>query len=238
MTIRSAFFAVLFPLAVLLCAPGGASAQQKVTPERVHDCLDEFLVSSADLLPRAEIRFRSLDLPSPFDVPAGVLSCEVLPSDRRILPSRRFTVIFRVDGRVAQNISIRAELEAIAPVVVAASELSRGSVLSANDLNLVERDITGLRNPCFDPQELIGKQMRRSVRLGEPLDRAAIEFPPTIRRGEVVTIVAGRDGFMLTATGLARQDGNEGETIMVRNSSSQRDVFGRVAGPGTVEVEF
>lgn len=209
-----------------------------VAPAQVRACLEDYLLNKKAFLPQARIGFRSLELPGPFQVPAGKLSCEVHPSDPQILGSRRFTLIFRVDGQVVRNTALRGELEAIAPVVIAAGELRRGTILAQSDLNLAEMDLAGVRNPCADPAELIGKKLKRTVRLGEAIDRQAVEFPAVISRGDLVTLTARKGALVLSATGVAREDGNAGETIVVRNSASQKDVRARVAGPGTVEVEF
>lgn len=209
-----------------------------ITPAQVRACLEDYLLGKKAFLPQARIGFRSLELPGPFQVPAGTLSCEVHPSDPKILGSRRFTLIFRVDGQVVKNTALRGELEAIAPVVIAAGELRRGMILAQSDLNLAEMDLAGLRNPCADPAELIGKKLKRSVRLGDPIDRQAVEFPAAINRGDLVTLTARKGALVLSATGVAREDGNAGETIVVRNNASQKDIRARVAGPGAVEVEF
>lgn len=209
-----------------------------VTPAQVRAYLDDYLVSKQAFLPQGRIGFRSLEMPAPFQVPAGQLSCEIHPSDPKILGSRRFTLIFKVDGQVVKNTALRGEIEVIAPVVIAAGELRRGSVLTASDLNLTELDLAGVRNPCTDPAELIGKQLKRTVRLGEPIDRTAVEFPPLIKRGELVTLTARRGALVLSATGVAREDGNAGQTITVRNNASQKDIQARVNSPGAVDVEF
>lgn len=103
---------------------------------------------------------------------------------------------------------------------------------------MVELDIVGLRNPCFNMDELVGKKLKRSLRQGVPLDRNSVEFPPMVARGEMVTIILKHGSLELTARGEARQDGQEGETIRVRNTNSQRDILGRVTAPGMIEVEY
>lgn len=226
-------------LGVARAAPLAADpAVVMVTPDQVRACLEDYLLSKKAFLPQARIGFRSLELPGPFQVPAGKLSCEVHPSDPQILGSRRFNLIFRVDGLVVKNTALRAELEAIAPVVIAAGDLPRGTILAQSDLNLAEMDLAGLRNPCADPAELIGKKLKRSVRLGDPIDRQAVEFPAAISRGDMVILTARKGTLVLSATGVAREDGNAGATIVVRNNASQKDVRARVVGPGAVEVEF
>jgi len=218
--------------------PGERAAPAVVDAEAIRQYLDDFIRSRRDVLPQADIRFKKLELPAPFNLPPGKLEVEVIPADPQIVASRRFTMIFRVDGRVEKNLAIRAELEAIARVVVAAGDLGRGAILSARDLNVVEADLVGLRNPCFDPEELVGKKLRQTVRLGAPIDRTQVDFPPLIRRGQAVTIHLLQGRLLLTAIGEAQQDGREGETIRVRNNSSRKEVLCRVTSTGQVQVEF
>lgn len=221
-----------------VATPAAEPAMVQVTPEQVRSFLEDYLLSKQAFLPQARVGFRILELPEAFQVPAGQLSCDIHPSDPKILGSRRFTLIFRVDGQVVKNTAVRGELEAIAPVVIAAGELRRGTILAQSDLNVAELDLAGIRNPCSDPAELIGKKLKRSVRLGDPIDRQMVEFPPVIKRGELVTLTARKGALVLSATGVAREDGNAGETITVRNNASQKDVQARVVSPGAVDVEF
>ena len=45
-------------------------------------------------------------------------------------------------------------------------------------------------------------------------------------------------GMTLTAKGVARQEGGEGDVIRVTNPTSGKDVMAKVAGPQRVEVVF
>jgi flagella basal body P-ring formation protein FlgA len=209
-----------------------------IGPDKIHKIIDSFLQEKRAFLPQAQIRFKPLSLPMPFVLPKGKLSYEVIPSDPQILGSRRFTLIFRVDGRVVENRAIRGELEAIAPVAIAAIDLRRGAVLASRDVQLASFDLAQLRNPCLNLNELIGKRIKRSVKLGEPIARDIVEFPPMVKRGEVVTISARSGGLHITATGVAQRNGKEGELIKVRNTSSGRDILCKVSAQGEVEVEF
>ncbi|BCR06611.1 hypothetical protein DESUT3_36800 [Desulfuromonas versatilis] len=210
----------------------------EVGPAQIEQILRDYLAANRERLPAAKIGIKSFQPPPPFTLPAGQLSHEVIPSDPGILASRRFTILFRVDGRVVQNLPVRAEIEALAPVVVAAHDLGRGIELADSDLRMVEMDLNGLRNPCIDPGELLGKRLKRPLRAGDPLDRTQVEFPPMIRRGEAVSIQVVSGALRITAAGEARQDGREGETIRVRNSSSRKEILCRVLAPGLAQVEF
>ena len=206
--------------------------------DAIREILDSYLSRNKNYLPPADIRFKEIHLAQPFDLPAGVLETEVIPADPSILSSHRFTVIFRIDSKVEKNIAIRAELEAIAPVAVAAANLQRGTVLHDSDINFAQLDIINLRNPCLDPAELIGKRIKRSVRQGYPFDRLAVELPPIIRRGELVTIFVRKGQLLVTAKGIARHDVIQGAMVKVLNQNSQKEILCRADGPGLVQVEL
>ncbi len=232
------FCTVLAFPAVAAVPDAGAESATVVSGEAIRHYLDDFIASRRDVLPQADIRFKTLSLPAPFTLPPGKVEVEVIPSDPQIVASRRFTLIFRVDGRVEANLAVRAELEALADVVVAAGDLARGTLLSPRDLNVARMDLLGMRNPCFDPAALVGQKLKQALRLGTPIDRSQIDFPPLIRRGEAVTITLAQGRVRLTAAGEAQQDGRAGETIRVRNSASRKEVLCRVTDTGQVQVEF
>lgn len=226
------------------CSWGGADrvAVERVgitiDPAAIRHALEQFIHEKQNLLPQAKIRFKNLSLPLPFVLPKGQLQVEVVPSDPDILHSRRFTLIFRVDGRVEKNIAVGAELEAIAPVVVAAGDLRRGRILGPQDVNLVKRDLSSLHDPCFSLKNVIGKKLQRSVRLGRPLHSRDVVAPAVVHRGQMVTITARKGALCITAQGVARQDGAQGAMIKVLNSASRKEILCQVSAPGRVKVEF
>lgn len=209
-----------------------------IEPEEMEAVLSEFLQSAGKKLPGVELSFKKINLPAHFLVASGTVQHQVIPSDPKIIGSRHLTLITRVDGRVVSNQSIRVEINARAQVVVVTSERRRGDPLRATDLVMQSQEISRLDEPFFSVESLIGKKLKQSVRLGAPLERRQVEFPPVIKRGERVTIRANNRGLLLTASGEARQDGELGDSIRVRNESSQREVLCRVLSPGLVSVEF
>lgn len=234
----------LLLIMALLLLPGWAWAQtaaaqeQLISQEEMTQVLDDFLADESDRLPGVELRFASLNLPEPFSVPAGDLEFQIIPANPEVIGSHRLTLMVRVDGQIASNRSIRAKIEAMAEILVAASNLRRGKILSEEDVVFQLEDISRLKQPLFFTDEIVGKRLTRSVRLGQPLLRQQVEFPPLIKRGDRVVIRAQRGGLILTAAGEARQDGLEGETIRVMNIGSRKEVLCRVLAPGLVSVEF
>ncbi len=229
-TVATPVRALEFPVAI--------RGAQSIDQARIRGLLDAFLVARADVLPMAKVRFKSVEEVRPFELPAGVVTCEIVPANPAIIGSRHFTLIFRVNGRVKKNLALRTRLEALAPVAVAAIGLPRGAVIAPGDVHLVERDLSGLRQPCLDVASLVGKRVRRTLRAGEVLQKGLLKTPPVVRRGDLVTMTLRSGGMVLTARGAARENGVTGATIRVRNNASHKEILCRVTGPGAVVVEM
>jgi flagella basal body P-ring formation protein FlgA len=63
----------------------------------------------------------------------------------------------------------------------------------------------------------------------------SIEPPVILKRNQNVVIRIERPGFLITAMGIAMQDGRAGEYIKIRNTDSQRIILARIKEDGTVE---
>lgn len=212
--------------------------QTIVKPEQVQEYLEDYLDQQRNKMPQVKLRFRHLRLPKAFSVPAGRLTCEVIPSNPQVLSSSRFSLIFRIDGKAAKNIAVSATLEALAEVAIATSDLRRGAIINEENIKLVEKDLNLLRAPCFDSSELLGQRLKRSLRKGDVFERSAVAFPPMIKRGEIVTITVQKGALTVTAKGMAQQNGSAGDMIRVRNINSHKDLICKVSGPVAVTVEL
>ncbi len=208
---------------------------EKVEMEAV---LHDFLAEAARQRPGIEFSFAELHLPPRFMVAPGRIEHQVIPSEPAVIGSRHLTLLTRVDGELVNNQTLRVKVVAKARVLVATADLRRGDQLSEANLLLQERDISRLDEPFFQFEPVLGKSLKRMVRSGQPLLRREVDFPPLIRRGDRVTIQLNTQGFLLSASGEARQNGELGETIRVRNSSSQREIRCRVDAAGLVSVEL
>jgi len=236
-------FCLLLILATPLIVYGATShpvdtASRLIDQREMEQVLKDYLAEQSDLLPHTELRFKSLVLPDPYRVPRGRIEHQVIPARPGVIGSRRMALLTRVNGQISSNQSVRVELEALAEVAVASNTLRRGKIIAATDIELQTQDISRLKEPIFIPDELIGKRLKRSIRLGEPLQRQQVEFPPVIKRGERVVIQVQHQGLKLSAAGEAKQDGRTGEAIRVMNSNSHKEVLCQVIAPGLVTVEF
>ncbi len=209
-----------------------------IGPNKIEEVINEFLIDNAHTLPRADITFKAKTLPLPFHVPKGNLSWEVIPTSPDILESSAMTIIFKIDGRVRKNISVRGKVQALAEVVIARIPLRRGTIVTYDQVTLATRDISKISSPCFETDQIVGKLVSSNIRSNGIIELTDINIPPIIHRGELVKIILKSGSFNLTATGIAKMDGKINDIIRVRNISSNKLVHCRVSGPGIVEVNI
>lgn len=124
-------------------------------------------------------------------------------------------------------------------VVVLARPVAPGGTLTRDDVRLDERSVNGLVSGYFThADEVIGKQMRRSLGVGQALTRLAVLAPKLVSRGERVVMLAGSGGLEVRVEGTALMDGAVGDRVRVRNERSRRVVEGTLAPDGTVRVRM
>lgn len=209
-----------------------------ITAERIQHDIDSYLESVQQRTPDTQFKFIPQGNINNITVPAGRVQVEVIPANPDVIGSRRFTLIYSVDGRTVRNQSVSGKLEVLANVAVAQRTLKRNSLVEEADVSLVQVDISKIDQPIFYIEDAVGKKVVRSIRTGQVIEEQNLDYPPLVKKGAFVKLIARRGRMVLTATGIAKEDGKMAEFIQVRNSSSQKDVLAKVIGLDQVEVGF
>ena len=87
-----------------------------------------------------------------------------------------------------------------------------------------------------DLEEVIGKQVRRVLTPGRPIQTQSIINPLVISRGDQVEISFSDGLLALRSPGRALSDAHEGQEIRIVNLISNKTVIGIATGDGTVEI--
>ena len=184
---------------------------------------------------------------------AGVIARAQPPDPRLRLPrcDRALTATLpaavsgaRVSARVACNgttpwsVLLPVEVETDAEVLVARQALVPGKVLDTDAMTLSRRRIPGFADCCArDVAALIGRRVRRPIPADAPIPLDSLETPPLVRRGEIVTVVAGSPGFEVRSSGVALSDAREGDAVRIRHTTSLRVIQARADTRGVVRVD-
>ncbi|EGM71406.1 flagellar basal body P-ring formation chaperone FlgA [Shewanella sp. HN-41] len=131
-------------------------------------------------------------------------------------------------------ISVRVDI--LFPVVVATETLAPGELITPNQIEVQYVDQNSLRGMQFDdPSQLSGVRVKRRVAKNYPIFANNLCF---VCKNDAVSIYARSSSLVLKTMGEALQDGNKGDQIRVKNSSSNKELDAIVIGIGEVEVRM
>jgi flagella basal body P-ring formation protein FlgA len=206
---------------------------ETLTRERVLAALRESLPDAAGL--------ELLDF-SRAQVPQGPLEFPRIGLTPARPSSPREPAIWR--GRVkyskTQSVSLWAQVRVwiSRPALIAAADLRMGKPIEAAQLRVEDKD----SSPFFETAALSieaasGMTPRRPIRAGQIVDRAALDMPPDVTRGEMVGVQAQVGAAFLKFEVRAEASGRTGDLVAVRNIESGKTFQARVLRKGWVGVE-
>jgi len=122
-------------------------------------------------------------------------------------------------------------------VVVPAHDIARGEVIADADLSYQMVPAShSLEGVVTSPDDLTGREARRLLRSGEVVRADDVKKPVLITKGSTVTMSFEAPGITLTAVGKAVTEGGLGESIVVLNPVSYRQVTATVTGQGQAKA--
>ena len=96
--------------------------------------------------------------------------------------------------------------------------------------------INQIRHDVFhDIDDIVGTKVKRRVRSGVALASNLLCF---VCKGDSVKILAQAGGLSIKTEGIAQQDGTIGETIVVKNIRSKKDITAKVIDIAQVTVSI
>lgn len=153
--------------------------------------------------------------------------------------STRYDITFEIprDGNLSPT-HLRFTGTAIETVetAIVTRGVERGETLKASDVVVERRPKLEVGNDTATRDRVIGMQMRKQLRAGQPLRMADLAKADWVQRDQNVSLVYEAPGIYLTLRGKAVESGTEGDMISVMNLQSKRVVQGTVIAPGVVSM--
>lgn len=137
------------------------------------------------------------------------------------------------------TIYVPVHLQAWVHAITAVSTLAPGALISANSIST--RRIDALATPAgflTNPDAAIGKVVRTRIDAGTPISPTLLQEPTLVHRGQSVTIHVRDGDISITTRGRALQSGRKGDTILVRNPSTQEVLHATVTSAGQLTLSF
>ena len=148
-----------------------------------------------------------------------------------------FKVYFFANGSAVDNATLNAQVHWYQEALVTTRNIARGEALTADMFTVMRREINSLNDPFLSAiDEIDGKEAIRSLPQGKTLTYSMIKPEEVIKRGDQVTIMFQSGSVQITATGEARQGGSRGESIKVRNLSTNKIITAEVQDEQLVKI--
>ncbi|MDT8438406.1 MAG: flagellar basal body P-ring formation chaperone FlgA [Wenzhouxiangellaceae bacterium] len=233
---RAAAWIVAWPLLALSLVPSpapAAAASELQSHESIRATAAEYVRERHGS--GEDLRIRAGELDPRLRLKACTRPLQAFSTGARTLAANA-SIGVRCPGGWKLFVPVR--IEKPAEVLVSRHPLTRGSVLSADDLEPVETDTLRLSQGYFTrPEQLLGHRLRRSVPAGAVITHSLVDEQPLIERGERVMLTLRDQSIGVRAPAEALQNARKGERIRVRNLSSGRTIEGIAIGPKQVEVQ-
>lgn len=170
----------------------------------------------------------------------GMVDLRVLPAaDEAGLGRRTFQVTVLANGKPWRTVEVLADVTAAIDAIVPNRFFRAEEILDATDLKTVRTRIYQLNHPFVtDRDEVVGKSAARPLPADTPLRQAFLKTPFLVKKGDRVTIEAKRGGLSIHTYGVTKASGHVGQTVMVANLDSGRELRAKIVAPGVVQVEF
>ncbi|MCW8901942.1 MAG: flagellar basal body P-ring formation chaperone FlgA [Gammaproteobacteria bacterium] len=137
------------------------------------------------------------------------------------------------------KIHVAAHIDGEVDALVTRHPIPRGAMIQADDLKFTRRRYSQLNHGYYDSAKLLNNmEAKRNIRVGQVLTPSLLKAQKLVLRGQHITIVAQSGGLNLRVKGKALMDGQQGQTIKVKNLNSKKLIYARVISAGMVKVNF
>ena len=211
----------------------------EVSPEKIKGLVSDYI--SANLLAgNSNASIKSIQVSGGLRLPSARITYEVTaPRDRDLVGQVPFAVNFDVNGKLYKKVWTTVTIEVLAEVVITKKPLGRHKPITEDDIMVLEMDLARVpADVITDPEAVLGKRTKRAIGSKTVLRANLVEFPPLVKRGDVVVIVAETNGLKITALGKVKKKGALGDRIPVVTFESKKVLYARVIDSNTVKIDF
>ena len=188
----------------------------------------------------ASMSITGVRVPGDLMLPTGEVQHEIqyLPQGR---PSGTLPVniFFSIDGILIKRVMATVSIIIMKEVPITKHPIARYQPIQADDLMMQTMDVTDLPpNAVLSFEEIAGQRARRNIGPQAVLRTDQFEFPPAVKRGDRVIILAESSGLRITTIGEIQNTAKVGERVRVVNLESNKTLLALVIDARTVQVEF
>ena len=211
-----------------------SAAENNLAPHKLLELAEQYVTSHLSQQNEHTLIVKAMSIDSRLSIPECKSPLTFFANNEALNQSSVTVKASCPDNNWYMFLVVRATV--MQPVVVISSAVSPGTVLSKQNVDLVDMEKRHLRTTTYaDIDEVIGARIKRRLRPGRPVEPRNLCF---VCEGDNVVINASTSGIQVKASGIALEDGNIGDTILVRNSRSKKQLDARVISISEVKVRI
>ncbi|OPY80767.1 MAG: flagellar basal body P-ring biosynthesis protein FlgA [Syntrophorhabdus sp. PtaU1.Bin153] len=149
--------------------------------------------------------------------------------------------LVEVEGknRRGKNVYVPFRVTKKTRVFVLIENGKKGDVIRSDSVAVRDTSLSDRRSMYpSNLENIVGKTLKKDLPGGTVITSHLLDNPVVIERGEVVHIIAENSRLVVRAKGRALEKGRIGDSIRVKNTSSDREIYGKVIGENAVFVAF
>ncbi|MBA3014481.1 MAG: flagellar basal body P-ring formation chaperone FlgA [Proteobacteria bacterium] len=199
------------------------------------------LTTSNSVLPAGDIEIANFTAnPESITLPPGIQEFQVVSQTQpKQLGRKTIVVNIIIAGVAKEQVMLSGKIELYGNVVCSTKTLSRRTIIEAGDVERVRRNITMLGpDLADDAEQVLGQELKTTLQPGAVLYRRFLKSPETVKRGDIVSIQAASGTLAISVPGRVQSAGAKGDLIKVKNLMSRREIYARVIGADTVQVDL
>jgi len=210
------------------------SASRKIEDPEIITVLE---AKFAEQIPSGQDMFMTFDRARPDLYASANFQGPIEVQDFQV-KGQRFYAKIKADG--PKVIQISGKAEPVLQVPVLTRIVNPGDVIETSDIETKEMAQSELKGRVIlDADSLIGTTPRhKSLMAGDAVRTGDVQKPTLIKRGDVVDMSYRRGSVEIVGRGQAMDMGGMGDSVRIKNPSSNKIVTGLITGHNQVEVGF
>ncbi len=220
---------------IQLTIPARVVVSRKAFRLEARDVENEIRTQLGAVCPACEVDIRRLAMPvlGPKFPSSASWKLRLRPE----LPKGSFSAPIEIDGPGGRRTFwVSGQLSVYRTVPVAKRAIGIGERIAANDVEFQRKDVTYASDSFPSETELSGAVAARAIAAESFVGRAMLRREPALRAGDAVKIVAGGEGWQVSADGVAQSGGHVGDTVRVKIQRTQKTLSGLLREKGLIEV--
>jgi flagella basal body P-ring formation protein FlgA len=161
------------------------------------------------------------------------------------VPPKKIFILKGLPGRTTfllrfptgESIEYEAMVKAFDWVIKSRRSIGRGEVIGKEDIYKALQSIKHMPKGSVIKEDIVvGKVLKRSIPANYTITEENIENIHAIKKGQKVILLFDNGHLRITAKGVAKEDGFIGENIKVLNTSSKKQIEGKIIDNQTIMV--